>query len=86
MTGKWKRGSHFQITNTFLSLGAPLYHRKTEMRNLNKANWNLFRESLDMVEWPVIEEESRLEDLAGKFESLVEGALERALPKETGLK
>ena len=51
------------------------------MRNLNKANWNLFRESLDMVEWPVIDEESRLEELAGKFESLVEGALEKACPR-----
>ena len=55
--------------------------RKTEMRNLNKANWMLFRESLDMVEWPVIGEDSRLEDSAERFESLVEGALEKVCPK-----
>ena len=34
-----------------------------------------------MVEWPVIDEDSRLEELAEKFESLVEGALEKACPK-----
>ena len=34
-----------------------------------------------MVEWPEIDEDSRLEDLAARFESLVEGALEKACPK-----
>ena len=61
--------------------GGSFEPRKTEMRNLNKANWNLLRESLDMVEWQVIDEESRLEELAGNFESLVEGALEKACPR-----
>ena len=55
--------------------------RKTEVRNLNKANWKLFRESLDTVKWPVINKDSRLEDMAERFESLVEGALEKACPK-----
>ena len=61
--------------------GGSFEPRKTEMRNLNKANWKLFRESLDKVEWPVIDEDSRLEDLAGRFESLVEVALEKACPR-----
>ena len=33
-----------------------------------------------MMEWPVIDEDSRLEDLE-RFESLVERALEKAFPK-----
>ena len=61
--------------------GGSFEPRNTELRNLNKANWKIFRESLDMVEWPVIDEDSRLEDLAERFESLVEGALEKACPK-----
>ena len=81
MTGGWIIGSHFQTSNAFPSLGVLLSPRKTELRNLNKANWKLFKESLDMAEWPVIDEDSRLEDLAERFESLVEGALEKACPK-----
>ena len=79
----WKveKGESFSDHKYISFSGGSFVPQKTEMRNLNKANWNLFRESLDMVEWPVIEEESRLEDLAGKFESLVEGALERACPR-----
>ena len=61
--------------------GGSFEPRKTEMRNLNKANWKVFRESLDMAEWPVINEDSRLEELAERFESLVEGALEKAHPQ-----
>ena len=49
--------------------------RKAELRNLNKADWILFRESLDMVEWLVIRDSSSLNDLADRFEKLVEGAL-----------
>ena len=52
------------------------------MRNLNKANWKHFSETLDMVEWPVIDEDSRLEDLAERFESLVEGALEKLAQRD----
>ena len=55
---------------------------KTELRHLNKANWNLFRESPDMVEWPVIGDGSSLNDLADKLEKLVEGAHEKACPKK----
>ena len=55
---------------------------KAELRHLNKANWNVFRESLDMVEWPVIGDGSSLNDLADKLEKLVEGALEKACPKK----
>ena len=61
--------------------GGSFEPRKAELRNFNKANWNLFRESLDMVEWPVIDDDSRLGDMADRFESLVEGALEKACPK-----
>ena len=54
-------GSHFQ-THKYISFSWGSFEpRKAEMRNLNKANWNLFRESLDMIEWPVIEEDSRLD-------------------------
>ena len=60
--------------------------RKAELRNLNKANWNLLRESLDGVDWPVIEDDFSLNYLADKFEKLVEGALEKSLSKETSLK
>ena len=56
--------------------------RKAGLRNLNTAPWNLFRESLDKVERPVIEDDSSLNDLADKFENLVEGALEKAYPKK----
>ena len=38
-----------------------------------------------MVEWPVVEEESRLEELADKFEDLVEGHL-KGLAQGDGLK
>ena len=48
--------------------GGSFEPRNTELRNLNKANWKLFRESLDMVEWPVIDEDFRLEELAERFE------------------
>ena len=76
-----EKGESFSDHKYISFSGGSFEPRKTEMRNLNKANWNLFRESLDMAEWPVIDEESRLEELAGNFESLVEGALERACPR-----
>ena len=38
-----------------------------------------------MVEWPVIDEDSMLEDMAERFESLVEGALEKACLKRLAL-
>ena len=79
MTGRLITESHFQTTIHFFS-GGSFEPRKTEPRNLNKAGWKPFRESLDMVEWPVIDEDSRLEDMAERFESLVEGALEKACP------
>ena len=65
--------------------GGSFEPRNTELRNLNKADWKLFRESLDIVEWPVIDEDSRLEDLAERFESLVEGALEKACPNKISI-
>ena len=79
----WKveKGESFSDHKYISFSGGSFVPQKTVMRNLNKANWNLFRESLDMVEWPVVEEESRLEELADKFEDLVEGALERACPR-----
>ena len=76
-----EKGESFSDHKYISFSGGSFEPRKTEMRNLNKANWNLFRESLDMAEWPVIDEESRLEELAGNFESLVEGALEKACPR-----
>ena len=48
--------------------GGSFEPRNTELRNLNKADWKLFRQSLDMVEWPVIDDDSRVEDLAERFE------------------
>ena len=53
----------------------------TELGNLNKTNRKLFRESLDSVEWPVIDEDSKLEDMVDRSESLVEGELEKVCPK-----
>ena len=52
------------------------------LRNLNKADWNLFRESLDMLEWPGMNDGSSLDDLADRFEKLVKGALENSCPKK----
>ena len=79
----WKvdNGESFSDHKYISFSGGSFEPRKTEMRNLNKANWKLFRESLDMIEWPVIEEDSRLEELADRFESLVEGELEKACPR-----
>ena len=78
---RMEKGESFSDHKYISFSGGSFEPRKTEIRNLNKANWNLFRESLDMVEWPVIDKEFRLEELAGKFERLVEGALEKACPR-----
>ena len=79
----WKvdNGESFSDHKYISFSGGSFEPRKTEMRNLNKANWKVFRESLDMAELPVINKDSRLEELAERFEILVEGALEKACPK-----
>ena len=84
----WKddNGESFSDHKYISFSGGSFVPRKTELSNLNKVDWNLFRKSLDMVEWPVTDDGSSLDDPADRFERLVDGALEKSLPKETGHK
>ena len=52
------------------------------VEELKQSQLEFFRESLDMVVWPVIEDGSSLNDLANKFVKLLEGALEKACPEK----
>ena len=72
---------HKYITFT----GGKFEMKKQLFRNFEKANWELFKTSLEAETWPEVEIEKNLDDLAKIFQSKIKAALDIACPLKPSL-
>ena len=72
---------HRYITFT----GSKMTKVENLQRNLKKANWKIFKETLEASDWPEVESDSDLDKLADLFQNIIMAALDSACPMKPSL-